>query len=466
MSKINFLKNKNSIEKKIIKDLKNFQKIDKNNKISVLPDVHLKKGEMSPTGCVLVSSKITPAFTHLSVGSGISAWSIEVDKNFNIKKFDSLFKFLKKKIPGSNVGNKKLHNFTEKQLENFFKFGPLMFCTKKKFSKFFLKNIENKGNFVKNLKNKISYEESVPDYLKKIAKKNFGTMGTGNTFIELHEIKEDFTNKNLSTKKLFFYIHSGIPEAYLTMFYSPRWGLHGEEFIPFEKEKWNFFSKHIIDKKSILTKKNFFPEASKYFGIDPESYDGKIYLSAMAYICNMAIANRIYLATIINEYLKKKLNIKNMSLVWDCVHDSIKTERVNNKLKIVHRHGASPAYNDDYIKKNLNNNKNYKTIIVPSKPGGDTLIAVIKGNIGKYNNSICHGTGRLLDRPAAKSKYNHNSTKKKILEKVDKLYFKMKDISGENPNSFRSLEEIIQILEKNKLIQKQYITTPKYVLKS
>ena len=42
----------------------------------------------------------------------------------------------------------------------------------------------------------------------------------------------------------------------------------------------------------------------------------------------------------------------------------------------------------------------------------------------------------------------------------------MKDISGENPNSFRSLEEIIQILEKNKLIQKQYITTPKYVLKS
>jgi len=98
VSKINFLKNKNSIEKKIIKDLKNFQKIDKNNKISVLPDVHLKKGEMSPTGCVLVSSKITPAFTHLSVGSGISAWSIEVDKNFNIKKFDSLFKFLEEKF--------------------------------------------------------------------------------------------------------------------------------------------------------------------------------------------------------------------------------------------------------------------------------------------------------------------------------------------------------------------------------
>jgi len=42
----------------------------------------------------------------------------------------------------------------------------------------------------------------------------------------------------------------------------------------------------------------------------------------------------------------------------------------------------------------------------------------------------------------------------------------MKDISGENPNSFRSLEEIIKILEKEKLIKKLYITTPKYILKS
>ena len=98
MKNINYLNN-NKPEKKIITDLKKFLKVDKKNKISVLPDVHLKRGEMSPTGCVLVSDKISPSFTHLSVGSGISFWSIEVDKNFEIKKFDKLFKFLQKKIP-------------------------------------------------------------------------------------------------------------------------------------------------------------------------------------------------------------------------------------------------------------------------------------------------------------------------------------------------------------------------------
>ena len=97
MKNINFLNN-NKINKKIIHDIKKFQKIDKNNKISVLPDIHQKKGEMSPTGCVLVSDKVTPSFTHLSVGSGISLWSIEVEKKFDLNKFSSLFSFLQKKF--------------------------------------------------------------------------------------------------------------------------------------------------------------------------------------------------------------------------------------------------------------------------------------------------------------------------------------------------------------------------------
>ena len=56
---------------------------------------------MSPTGCVLVSDLITPSFTHLCVGSGISLWKVDVNKNFDVKKFNS-FKYLQKKIPGTN----------------------------------------------------------------------------------------------------------------------------------------------------------------------------------------------------------------------------------------------------------------------------------------------------------------------------------------------------------------------------
>ena len=52
------------------------------------------------------------------------------------------------------------------------------------------------------------------------------------------------------------------------------------------------------------------------------------------------------------------------------------------------------------------------------------------------------------------------------MKKIKNLYSKMKDISGENPNSFRSIEEIISILDKKKLIKKEFITKPIYILKS
>ena len=465
MKNINFLNN-NKPEKKIITDLKKFLEVDKKNKISVLPDVHLKRGEMSPTGCVLVSDKILPSFTHLSVGSGISFWSIEVDKNFEIKKFDKLFNYLQKKIPGQNKSKKKFHNFTNSEIDNFFKYGPKLFFDKKYFNKSLAKNIENGGNFLKKIKNKISYEQSVPAFIKEIGQKNFGTLGTGNTFIELHEMEKSFVQQKKNKKKLFFYIHSGLSEAFLTLFYSPRWGLRGKKFIPFEKHKWNFHGKSLFDKETILNKKNFFPGSSKYFGLEPDSYDGRSYLSAMAYTCNIAISNRIYLASIINKYIKKKFKINNMNLIWDCTHDSIQKKTSEKKTKIVHRHGASPVYNDNYINKYLKKNKNYKKFIIPSRPGGETLVGTINNNITKYNNSICHGTGRIFDRPEARKKFNHNLTKKEIMKKIKNLYSKMKDISGENPNSFRSIEEIISILDKKKLIKKEFITKPIYILKS
>ena len=211
---------------------------------------------MSPTGCVLVSDKISPSFTHLSVGSGISFWSIEVDKNFEIKKFDKLFKFLQKKIPGQSNIRKKHHNFSNNEINNFFKNGPKLFFHKKYFNKSLAKNIENDGNFVKKIKIKF-FEQSVPDFIKEIGQKNFGTLGTGNTFIELHEIEESLYNKKKNKKKLFFYIHSGLSEAFLTLFYSPRWGLVVKN-LSLLKIKNGISMVNLCLKKNILNKKNFY----------------------------------------------------------------------------------------------------------------------------------------------------------------------------------------------------------------
>ena len=111
-----------------------------------------------------------------------------------------------------------------------------------------------------------------------------------------------------------------------------------------------------------------------------------------------------------------------MNLIWDCIHDSIQKKQLK-KTKIVHRHGASPVYNDNFISKYLKKNKNYKKFIIPSRPGGQTLVGTINNNITKYNNSICHGTGRIFDRPEARKNLIIIQLKKNY-EKNQKFIFK------------------------------------------
>ncbi len=450
IKRINYLLNKKNISKKIRLELNKFLILHKSNKISVFPDIHLKKGEMSPTGCSMSSEKIYPAFTHLSIGSGISTWVIEINNNYNLNNFEKLFKHLQKKIPGLTK-NKSPNNYNKKKIYNFIKYGAKKLGNKK-----MLKNVESNGDFTFGKKLKFKVEEALPKFIIEKCINNFGCLGSGNTFIELHRIKKNFTKIKKNKIKLFFYIHSGLPESFLTMFFSPRWGLHGKKFLNFEKSKWNYFLNHIVDKKSIECKKNFFPPSSKYFYLERNSYDGELYISAMKYLCNISTANRLHHGIMIKKFLEKKLKIKSMTLINDNIHDSIKEEKIKKKKLFIHRHGTSPVY----LKKNLNK------IIIPSKPGGETLIAELYSNAEKYNNSICHGTGRKLDRPESLRKYNNKKTHYEISKNVKKIFYKMKNISGENPKSFRSLHEILKILDKKIRYKKKYITKPVYILKS
>ena len=90
---------------------------------------------------------------------------------------------------------------------------------------------------------------------------------------------------------------------------------------------------------------------------------------------------------------------------------------------------------------------------------------IVKG-IKNYHNSICHGTGRKLDRPISISKFTNKASITKIEKEKVKLYYKMKKISGEHPDSFKNLNEVLDSLEKKIKIKKLFKTKPIYILKS
>lgn len=447
------------------------KKEDLSSDIIVFPDFHVKKGEMSPTGIAFSSrKKIYPSFTHLTVGSGISAWIIKGLDKKDFPKIKKIFHHLKKNIPGKT--NKKLEylpkNFNEKFFFQILINGASTFVKRKLLKNIELKNIENSGNFIKDLK-KIKFNEInkfIPPIILENCIKEFGSLGTGNTFIELHQVNEVYCKKtlsawNISTNDHILFVHSGSSVANINLFFTPRWTVKGKYFLKFEKAKWNYHSDLFLNKEIIDETINFFPGGSKFKGIELDSKLGEKYLLANNLLTNFSTANRLWLGI----YFRKKINqiFKNTSmfLLWDSVHDSIKLEK-NNK-NIIHRHGASYC---PFKKFGISKKIMGLPIIVPSSPGKLITVYKSKKKISNFVNSFSHGTGRKIDRPLARKKFNHFKSIKKITSTGCQIFFNSTDFSGEHPDAFNSINIINNTFTAKKIISPVLNTSPKFILKS
>ena len=457
-------------------DLKKFSLIRNSlNPIVALPDIHFKRGEMSPTGSVLLSENaIIPCFTHLSVGSGLSAWVI---KNLKIekKKLSQVFKKISDEVPGRSSKRPSYLPgiINDKFIKDSLMEGANILVKKKMLNKHDLQKLENNGNFYKNHNYFSRPEKTLPKELLQSCINEFGCMGTGNTFIELHKIKEVFCKNtlkkwNIDQKDSLLLIHSGSSAAYLNLYFTPRWGVRGKKFIQFEKQKWDYHRNHLKDKESILNKLNYFPGANKYFSIKYPSYDAKLYLSAINSLTNLSMVNRLWLGIYFNQILKNKFKSKiTSSLLWDSCHDSIqKINKTNKKNFFCHRHGASIAINKDKLKKNSYFKKTGLPIILPTAMGLESYILKSEKGVEKTFQSTCHGTGRSVDRPEARKKFTNKDTVNYLKKKGCKLFYKKSILSGEHPESFKATNTVLKSGKKHNLFSKVLKTKPLYILKS
>ena len=457
-------------------DLKKFSLI-KNilSPIVALPDIHLKRGEMSPTGSVsMLKNSIAPCFTHLSVGSGLSAWIIK-DINYDENRLDETFKKLRKEIPGRSLKRPSYlpSIINNKFIKDSLKYGAKVLVSKKMLKKQDLLKIENNGNFYKNHNYFSKPEMTLPKGLLKSCINEFGSMGTGNTFIELHKIKEVFCRKtimkwNINTNDFLLLVHSGSSAAYLNLYYTPRWGVRGKKFLQFEKQKWDFHRNHIKDKNSILNKLNYFPGADKYFTINYPSYDAKLYLSAINSLTNLSMVNRLWLGIYFNQVLKKKFKSKiTTNLLWDSCHDSIQKIKTKGTTSyFCHRHGASLAINKKKLKRNNYFKETGLPIILPTAMGLESYLLKSEKGVEKTYQSTCHGAGRSIDRPEARKKFTNKNTVNFLKKKGCKLFYKKSILSGEHPLSFKTTLSVLNSGKKHDLFSKVLKTKPLYILKS
>jgi tRNA-splicing ligase RtcB len=271
----------------------------------------------------------------------------------------------------------------------------------------------------------------------KRGKEQLGTLGSGNHYLEVQTIKEDF-NKDVANKldldtiknQVVIMLHTGsrgfghqIASDYISRFLKYD-----------EKNKIN------LDDKQL---------AYASFNSD----DGQDYLKAMACAANFSFVNRQLITHQIREAFKKTFkkseNDMGLEIVYDVAHNTAKTEEhiVNGRksVLVVHRKGATRNFGPK--NKELNGvlkSTGQPVIIGGSMETGSYLcVGTKKSELESFGTTL-HGSGRTMSRVKAREVIEG----KKLVNELEKkgIYVKSNSLNGlieEGGAAYKDIDQVV-----------------------
>ena len=201
------------------------------------------------------------------------------------------------------------------------------------------------------------------------ARKQIGTLGGGNHFIEIQKGSDGF---------VWLMIHSGSRNLGLQV------AKHYNQLAIELNERW--FS--IVPKKWELA---FLPKDSKWFGA---------YIDEMNYCVQFALANRQLMMERIKESVSEILQNTEYDPMINIAHNYAAIEHHFGKNVMVHRKGATRARLDELG-------------IIPGSQGTSSYIVRGLGNKESFE-SCSHGAGRKMGRKQAQRELDFDAEKKRL----------------------------------------------------
>jgi len=203
------------------------------------------------------------------------------------------------------------------------------------------------------------------------AKRQVGTLGGGNHFIEIQKNNEGH---------IYIMIHSGSRNL------GKKVADHYNKLAKELNKKWYSF----VPKEHDLA---FLPINTK------EASD---YILEMNYCVNFALSNRKLIMKRVIDSFEEVIGIPINYLPINIAHNYAKLENHFGKNVWIHRKGATKAYKDDIG-------------IIPGSQGTSSYIVKGKGNLESFM-SCSHGAGRKIGRKQAIKELNLNEEIKKMNE--------------------------------------------------
>jgi len=264
------------------------------------------------------------------------------------------------------------------------------------------------------------------------ARRELGTLGSGNHFMELERVTQIFEPEIAETfgliqNQLCFMIHSG---------------------------------SRALGHQTCLDYVGRFFRKEKEFGIEVpnrelaslpvESDEGSQYLSAMNGAINFAFANRQMMTdkfrSVFTTLMKAKGIAADVRLVYDVAHNSAKWEIHRGKRVLVHRKGATRALPAGHADNPRRYAKTGHPAFVPGNMATGSYVLVGTPDAVKTYYSVNHGAGRAMSRTEAKKTISQQEFEKEMGEVIYNKPFRV--ISDEAPAAYKDLDLVIRTLEE------------------
>lgn len=392
-----------------------------------MPDMH--QGYGIPVGGIMVSDTVVSAgCVGMDINCGVRLLATGVsfnDRDFDQRGLKELVSLIEKSIP-VGLGSEHKRNYYGFDLSQTVVDGAQYIVSKGYGTEEDLVHCEEDGKI------KGSDPQKLSGKSLSRARKQIGTLGSGNHFLELQRVTEIYDediaqtfglNKNL----LCFMIHSGSR------------ALGHQTCLDYTAK---FLEVNQKDSPELVPVKNL---ASAFI----ESSVGKDYLAAMHGAINFAFANRQMMThqfrTVFMDYCMKRNLTADVKVVYDVAHNSAKWEKHNSKKVLVHRKGATRALPPNHP----DNPKVYLATghpaFVPGSMGTPSYVLVGTEKAAETFFSVNHGAGRAMSRKEAKKKFSKSDFESQMQAVVFNKPFHL--IADESPLAYKDVNQVIKTLE-------------------
>jgi tRNA-splicing ligase RtcB len=397
----------------------------------MMPDAHQGYG-FSIGGVAAIDYKegcISPGGIGFDINCGVRLLSTSLSKAEVMEKIDALLERLYEYIP-CGVGHESQLKLTDKQIDDVLNNGAKWAVDNGYGNKDDLTHCEENGNM------KTADASKITPRAKARGRKQLGTLGAGNHFLEIQSVEEIF-DKDVADK---FNIKN--KDQVTVMIHCGSRGLGHQvcsDYIKEMEEKYPELIDSLPDKNLVYA-----PSGSETFNN---------YFKAMSAAANFAWANRHMIAHYVRKAFSEIFEIKEKDIktIYDVAHNIAKKEEhtVDGKKKtlLVHRKGATrafPAGEKDIPKVYKETGQ---PIMIPGSMGTASYVLVgTEKAMQESFGSTAHGAGRVMSRFAAIKKFNSEKIKSDLLKKNIHIKARsVKGISEESPDAYKDVDEVVKV---------------------